>query len=93
MRGAAVHEVCENQFFCLSILLFVCHHLLASPAPDRPAGPVVSPFPSPAAHHSRSRVTRRGWTEENLDEKHKDGKNEEVKEGGGKGRRNKKRKV
>lgn len=78
MRGAAVHEVCENQFFCLFILLFVCHHLPA--APDRPAGPVVSPFPSPAAHHSRSRVTLTGWTEENLEEKHKEGKNEEVKE-------------
>lgn len=74
--GGAVHEVCENQFFHLFILLFVCHHLLASLAPDRPAGPVVAPFPSPAAHHSRSQVTPRGWTEESLEEKH----NEEVKE-------------
>lgn len=72
MRGGAVdHEVCESLIFCLFILLFLCHHLPASPAPDRPAGLVVSPFPSPAARHSRSQATLRGWTEENLEEKHK----------------------
>lgn len=53
-------------FLCQVILLFLCHHLLASPALDLPARLVVSLVPSPAAHHSRSRVTQRGSTEENL---------------------------
>lgn len=52
-EGEVDHEVCECLFFCLFILLFLCHHLLASLAPRHPAGLVVSPFPSPAAHHSR----------------------------------------
>lgn len=65
-EGAVDHEVCESQILCLFIQLFLCHHLLASLAPDRPARLVVSPFPSPAARHSRSQVTLRVWTEENL---------------------------
>lgn len=69
-EGAVDRQVFESQFFCLFILLFLCRHLLASPAPVRPAGLVVSPFPSPAARHSRSQVTLRGWTEGNLEEKH-----------------------
>lgn len=60
-EGAAVH-VWKSQ----SILPFVCLPPPASAAPDRPAGLVVSPFPSPAARRSRSRATLRGWTEENL---------------------------
>lgn len=51
------------------ILLFLCPRPRPSPAPDRPAGLVVAPFPSPAARHSRSRVAQRGWTEGNLEDK------------------------
>lgn len=77
-EGAVDVEVCECNF---SIRLFLCQHPLASPALDRPAGLVVSPFPSPTARHSRSQAALRGRTEGNLKGIHKEGKKESRKEG------------
>lgn len=77
-EGAVDIEVCECNF---SIRLFLCQHPLASPALDRPAGLGVSPFPSPAARHSRSQAALRGRTEGNLKGIHKEGKKERRKEG------------
>ena len=77
VRGAVDVEVCECNFF---IRLFLCQHPLASPALHPPAGLVVSPFPSPAARHSRSQAALRGRTEGNLKGTHKEGKKERGKE-------------
>lgn len=60
--GAVDHDVWPSF-----ILLFPCRRWQASPPQRHPAGPVSAPSPSPAARHSRSPATLRGWTGENLE--------------------------